>query len=194
MGCCKWLGPSGNPPLDLSCSPVRVQSRNALSSDLHVCKTWQGEEEKSRKAVAFLRRKQPWPQSASKPSLTACISLARRAVSPGPSREAERPLCPARGTQPHPHLHPPSAPAFTLKPAPGGGGGASQAALTPRKTRQAPAIPMLVKTAPCSAPAELEGLWRGSREKQRCKGGRGTRLGSPRGSRALDPSPKEETW
>jgi len=154
-----------------------------------------GQEEKSRKAVSFLRPKQPWLQSASKSSLAACISLTRGLAGPSPSHEAwlcaEHPLCPTCGTHPHPRLHP-----LLLWHSPGNLPWV--AVVLPRLLSlpgtpgrlQPPAVSMLIEAALQS----WGGLWRGSGEKQRCKGGHRTGLGSPRGARVLDASPKEKTW
>lgn len=130
-----------SPPLNLSCSPVWAQSKSTLSSNLFICKTGAGGgREGSRKAVAFLRRKQPWLRNASKSSLTALCLPCTWISQPWP---LSRGLALCRVPALPPSWHPsssssPSALVLTSKPVLGHGG-ASQAASTPQEPRQAPA-------------------------------------------------------
>ena len=196
-----WAAP--NQPLNLSGSPVRAWSRSALSSDLNICKTWGGG--KKQESGCLSEAKTALPPKCLK-ILFNCLRLPRTRISwPWPLSRGSA-LCGAPALSRWWHSSSsssPSTPVLASKPALGGGG-ALQAALTPWEPRQfaapshfhadqnLPSPPLLRSWRGFGA--ALEGLWRGSGEKQRCKGGHCTRLGSPCGSRALCPSPKEETW
>lgn len=206
VGWCEWLGEEGasadpvpnsplwfgslsagqvraapSPAFNLSCSPVQAQSRSALSSNLNICKMGAGGG--SRKAVAFLRRKQPGLWSASKSSLTALRLPCMRISQPWPlSRGSALCRVPALPPSWHPSSSSsPSALVLTSKPAPGGGG-ASQAASTPQEPRQAPA-PSLFHADQNLPPPPLLWSWRGfGWGAVRSRGARGARArgwGSP---------------
>lgn len=126
-----------NPLLSLSCSPLRVWSRSALPSDLNICKMWGGKKQES----GCLSGAKTALAPKSLKILFNCLCLPCTWISWSRSLSRGSALCraPALSRSWHPSSSSsPSAPALATKPAPGSGGGASQASLTLWEPRQAP--------------------------------------------------------